>query len=87
MTSVVLPGVVDSRVGRKVFCNQIIAVFKGWIDDRNKPENCLKFGDGSSMDVDVLTSISDFADKIKTRIEWESGDFILIDNRVAMHSR
>lgn len=39
------------------------------------------------MPSDVLTSISNYADKIKTQIEWEAGDFILIDNQVAMHSR
>lgn len=27
----------------------MIAVFKGWIDDKNSPDKCLKFGDHSEI--------------------------------------
>ena len=44
-----LPAVRTSKSNKKSFCNQMIAVFKGWIDDKNKPSNCLKFGDFSDL--------------------------------------
>lgn len=65
----------------------MIAVFQGWIDDKNSPASCLKFGDHSEIPQDILADIAAFADKIKASIDWKVGDFVIIDNRMAMHAR
>lgn len=78
--SKVLPVVRVSKSGQNVFANQVIAVFKGWIDEKNSPAKCLKFGDLSDIPIDVLEDIASFADKRKAQIDWQVGDFVLIDN-------
>lgn len=70
-----------------MFCNQMIAVFKGWIDNKNSPDRCLKFGDFSDVPIDVLEDISSHAESIKASIEWKRGDFVIIDNEMVMHAR
>lgn len=54
LTSQKLQAVIDSKSGIRTFCNQILAVYQGWKDNKNSPENCLKFGDGSDMPQDML---------------------------------
>ena len=34
-----------------------------------------------------MESISNYCDKIKTQIDWQEGDFVLIDNELAKHAR
>ena len=65
----------------------MIAVFKGWIDDKNSPDKCLKFGDFSDLPTNILEDISNFADKNRAAIPWKVSDFVLIDNEMAKHSR
>ena len=65
----------------------MIAVFKGWIDDKNSPDKCLKFGDMSEIPSEILEEISAFADKAKAVIDWKVGDFVIIDNQMAKHAR
>lgn len=82
-----LPAVRVTKSGQNSFCNQMIAVFKGWIDDKNSPAKCLKFGDLSDLPTEILEDISNFADKTKAAISWKAGDFVLIDNERAKHAR
>ena len=65
----------------------MLAVFKGWIDEKNSPEKCLKFGDFSELPTAVLEDIYNYADKNKAAISWKKGDFVLIDNEMAKHAR
>ncbi len=51
-----------SKSGKKVFCNQMIAVCQGWIDNKNQPKDCLKFGDFSEIPFDILQNIAKYAD-------------------------
>lgn len=46
----------------------MIAVFKGWIDNKNAPSQCLKFGDFSDIPAEVMEDIALYADKIKAAI-------------------
>lgn len=61
LTSQVLKGIVTSKSGKKSFCNQMIAALKGWKDDKNVPENSMKFGDGSEVPLDILNDIFEYA--------------------------
>ena len=58
----------------------MIAVLKGWIDDKNKPTDCLKFGDFSDIPINVMEDIADFAEKNKVSMPWKKGDLMIIDN-------
>ena len=75
-----LPAIRVTRSGRKSFCNAIIAVFKGWIDENNSPDKCLKFGNLSDMPTEIVEDICRFADENKVSISWKKGDFMLIEN-------
>lgn len=87
LSSKALPAIRIAKNGEKVFCNQLIAVFKGWIDHKNNPSMCLKYGDGSDMPINVLEDIARFGQKEVAAIPWKKGDFVLIDNEVVAHSR
>ena len=76
-----------TKSGKNAFCNQMIAVFKGWIDEKNSPSKCLKFGDFSDLPTEIMEDIANFADKNKASIQWKIGDFVLIDNEMAKHAR
>lgn len=82
-----VPAVTISKSGHKVFCNQTVSVWRGWLDVRNNPVDSLKFGDFSSVPPDVMEDICHFADKMRAAIEWKVGDFMLIDNEMVKHSR
>lgn len=82
-----LPAVRTAKNGEKVFCNQLLAVFKGWIDQKNSPLLCLKYGDYSDMPIEVLEDVCMHAQKEVASIQWQKGDFIIIDNEVVAHSR
>jgi hypothetical protein len=82
-----LPAIRESSNGRKVFFNQVIAAYTGWIDSRNDPKKAVVFGDNSPMDDAVLTDLSDFMNKNKVAYKWIPGKFVIVDNTVAYHSR
>ena len=65
----------------------MLDVYRGWIDNKNLPSENLKFGDFSEIPVDILEDVSNFADRTKAAIPWKSGDFVVIDNEMTMHSR
>merc|ERR1719401_3134538 len=44
----------DSRTGRKVFFNSVVAAFTGWNDSRNVGEKAVVLGDGSPVDADAI---------------------------------
>ena len=58
----------------------MIAVFKGWIDEKNSPDRCLKFGDSTDLPIDIMKDISNFAEQKRAKIDWNVGDFVIIDN-------
>ena len=81
-----LPAVVSSN-GRKAFFNQIYAVWGGWRDEFNKPQQSVRAGDGSSLSEDCMRGLARIMKKHEVAIPWKRGDFMLIDNMMAMHSR
>jgi alpha-ketoglutarate-dependent taurine dioxygenase len=76
-----------SKLGKKVYHNQLIAAFTGWIDSRNDPKKAIVFGDKSAIDVEFMNETVKLAEKHRVNIPWKSGDVMLIDNMIAMHAR
>ncbi|CAN8074543.1 unnamed protein product [Agarophyton chilense] len=84
--SPVLPAVVETENGKSFF-NQIAAVWGGWKDEFNKPEDCIRAGDGSVLDRCCMDALVDIMGRHRVAIPWKRGDFMLIDNIQAQHSR
>ena len=87
VTTPVLPAIRKLHDGRYSFFNQLIAAFKGWKDARNDPSKSITFGDGSIINPNDITKISDLADTITFDLQWEDGDLAIIDNFLCMHGR
>jgi hypothetical protein len=87
LSSKKLSAIKVGRSGEKIFCNQLIAVFKGWIDHKHNPQMCLKYGDSTDMPMNVLEDICLHAPKEVATIPLEKGDLVLIDNQVVAYSR
>ena len=87
VTTPVLPAIRKLHDGRYSFFNQLIAAFKGWKDARNDPSKSITFGDGSIINPNDITKISDLADTITFDLPWEDGDLAIIDNFLCMHGR
>ena len=77
----------DERTGRRQFFNSMVAAFTGWIDSRNDPTKAVVLGDGSPVDAAAMASVAAFMTRERVQFKWAVGDVIIIDNRVAMHSR
>jgi len=83
-----LPAVqIDARTGKKVWFNSIVAVFTGWNDVRHVGENCVHFGDGTSLDKATVFSCREIMDELCVNHKWQHGDVVMIDNRIAQHAR
>lgn len=86
-TTPVLPAVRQLASGRKAFFNQLIAAFQGWKDARNDPSKAIRFGDGMPLDRVATTAAAEIAEELTFDVPWQSGDFALVDNTLAMHGR
>lgn len=86
-TTPALPAVMEVEPGRKTFFNQLIAAFSGWKDARNDPSGAIRHGDETPLDKDAVQAAIDIADEITFDVPWQSGDAVIIDNRVVMHAR
>lgn len=86
-TTRVLPAV-TTEGGRPVFFNQVLAAVTGWRDSRNDPSRAVLLGDGSLADAAVLSAVAAWArEHASAAVPWAAGDVMVVDNRVAMHSR
>ncbi|CAN6553056.1 unnamed protein product [Malus baccata var. baccata] len=86
-----IPGIKcdSSTRQRKVWFNNIMAVYLGWKDDaRNSdPEKALAFGDGSPLAADVIYDCQKILEDESVAIPWRKGDVLLLDNMAVLHSR
>ena len=73
--------------GKKTFFNQLIAAYCGWKDERNDPSDAIRHGDGTKLDADAVTVAVELAEQFAYDHQWQAGDMVLLDNRVAMHAR
>lgn len=73
--------------GKKAFFNQIYAAWNGWVDEFNEQGHALKFGNGDAVDINDMNVVNEILNKCQVAIPWQRGDFMVIDNFRAMHSR
>jgi hypothetical protein len=85
--SKVLPAVRVSSNGNKTFFNQIIAAYTGWVDKRNIYGKAVTYGDKTEMPKDIIEDLAKFMDDNKCAYQWSNGQFCIVDNTVAYHSR
>mmetsp|Transcript_7095 Transcript_7095/g.11951 ORF Transcript_7095/g.11951 Transcript_7095/m.11951 type:complete len:597 (-) Transcript_7095:312-2102(-) len=85
--SKVLPAVKVASNGNKVFFNQILAAYTGWVDKRNEYGKSVVFADDSELPKEVIEDLEKFMNEKKCAYKWESGQFCIVDNSVAYHSR
>jgi len=87
-TTALLPAIrEDSRTGKKMWFNSIIAAYKGWRDCRNSPEKSITFGDGSPMPSDVMDALEQILNDLAADVTWQQGDVFMVDNRQVLHAR
>ena len=77
----------DPRTGKFTWFNSIVAVFYGWRDSRNNPEEAITYGDGSKISRDDIERTSQILDELSVSFKWKHGDVVLIDNRQVLHAR
>jgi len=82
-----LPAIRELDQGRKVFFNQIIAVYMGWKGVKEDPSTALCFGDDSEISKSYLDTIFAIAKALSFNLEWQTGDVAVVDNNLAMHGR
>ncbi|MFT4691942.1 MAG: hypothetical protein ACJASX_002780 [Limisphaerales bacterium] len=82
-----LPAVKEISPGRRTFFNQLIAACSGWKDVRNNPSNAICHGDGSPLNANAVRRAIELSDELTFDVSWQEGDFVLMDNTVAMHAR
>jgi alpha-ketoglutarate-dependent taurine dioxygenase len=82
-----LPAVMEVSPGRKTFFNQLIAAYSGWKDSRNDPSDAIRHGDGSKLDADAVAKAIELAGQLTFDVQWQPGDAVVVDNRIAMHAR
>merc|ERR1719183_577274 len=77
----------DSRTDKKLFFNSLVAAFMGWQDVRNDRFTSVHLGDGSPVDREALEDMAAWMSEAAVAFQWKKGDVLIIDNRVALHSR
>ena len=72
---------------KKSFFNQIVAVWNGWRDEFNTPQNCVRFGDDTPFNSDVMADVTRILNEHAVSIPWQKGDVLYLDNMQVQHSR
>lgn len=83
----VLPAVRVSSNGAKTFFNQIVAAYTGWVDKRNVYGKAVVFGDDSELPKEIIEDLVKFMTENMCAYRWAPGQFCIVDNTVAYHSR
>ncbi len=72
---------------KKAFFNQMVAVWNGWRDEFNTPEKCVRYGDDTELDPNVMADVTRILNEHAVAIPWQKGDVLYIDNMQVQHSR
>ena len=64
-----------------------MAAYTGWTDKRNEFGKAIIFKDGSHIPSDFIQGLEKFMHEHAFVYKWEHGQFLIIDNSVAYHSR
>jgi len=82
-----LPAVRTCSNGNKSFYNQVFAAYTGWVDSRNSRGNGVQFVDGTLIPEEFIAALTTFQEEKRCVYPWTAGQFCIIDNSVAAHSR
>ena len=82
-----LPAVKQVGDTKFSFFNQLIAAYCGWSDDRNDPSKAIRHGDGTQLDAEAVRVAIRLSEELTFDLNWQVGDFALLDNTVVMHAR
>ena len=85
--SAALPAIRTLEGDRKVFFNQIIAVYMGWRGVKENPATALCFGDDTEISKSYLDTMVALAKSLSYDLQWQDGDVAVVDNNLAMHGR
>ncbi|MBA58056.1 MAG: SyrP protein [Gammaproteobacteria bacterium] len=85
--SPVLPAVIDLPGGGRSFYHQLIAAHMGWPWIHDDPELGLKFGSGAIIPSRLLDSMTELSQNFTQDLDWEDGDFAMLNNKMIMHGR
>jgi alpha-ketoglutarate-dependent taurine dioxygenase len=77
----------DDKGSPKAFFNQLVAVWGGWRDEFNSPEDCVRAGDGSTLDPVAMEAVQRIMREHTVSIPWQKGDIMFLDNMQVQHSR
>ena len=83
----ILPAVKILDNGLKVFYNQLIAAYMGWDGVREDPSRAITFGDGTKIPASGLEMVVKLSKVFTYDVNWQDGDVVLVDNKMAMHGR
>jgi len=83
----VLPAVRKLDNGIHTFYNQLIAAYLGWDGVKEDPSVAITYGDESHIPASGLKLIVELSKEFTFDLEWQDGDMVLIDNKMAMHGR
>jgi alpha-ketoglutarate-dependent taurine dioxygenase len=77
----ICPAIHLSRCGKyRIFINSLLAVKHG-------APNAVCFDDDSEITDDIVSELSEVAERITTEISWKRGDILMVDNTRIMHGR
>ena len=76
-----------SPAGNKVFFNQVVAAFTGWVESRNEYGKSVVYGDGSAIPKDCMEDLNKCMWDSASKIPWEKGSFVLVNNDNTYHAR
>jgi len=77
----ICPAINPSRCGRDMaFINSLLPA------KHIAPKSVL-FDDNSEIPADLVSELNEIADKITTKISWQKGDILMVDNTRIMHGR
>ena len=84
----VLPAVrEDTRSGKKMWFNSIIAAYRGWNDCRNSAKKAITFSNGESMCPEAMDVVERLLNEVAVDFTWQYKDVVMVDNRQALHGR
>lgn len=82
-----LPAIRQASNGHASFCNQVVAAYTGWQDVRNESKKSVQLGNGDTLPAEQMDQLLDYIQQNQFQSAWQPGQFVIVDNSVAAHSR
>lgn len=68
-------------------CGKYPTFISSLLPGKHKYKNSIFFEDDSEITDDIVSELTEVAERITTEIEWEMGDILMVDNTRMMHGR